>query len=145
MAHVVAPNLRGKGVSTKKFTKAGEPKRSGNWSVSTIHNQSLQSKDYLVWVKTYKETGVEILMVGDHTPLSSIMGEKIATLAMNDPHFEWYRQRGKNKTIGNGKEYEAHKTLRKYEGSSFWLRYKWGVYREEIYTDGDFDYLFPEY
>ena len=64
MAHVVAPNLRGKGISTTKFTKDGKPKRSGNWSVTTIHFQSLQFMDYHV---------SKDLIVGEHTHLSQVM------------------------------------------------------------------------
>lgn len=142
MAHVVAPNLRGKGISTTKFTKSGDPKRSGNWSAETIHYQSLQSKDYPVWVKTY-ENGIQVLMVGENTPLSYLMTEQLMSLALNDPYFDMYRREGE-KTVG-GKKHTACMTLRKSKGSRIWLQDRFGTYREEIYTDGDFDYQFPEY
>ena len=143
MANVIAPNLRGKGFSATKLTKSGDPKRTGNWSAATIHYQSLQSKDYPVFVKTY-ENGIQVLMVGENTPLSYLMGEQIASLAMSDGYFESYRRSGQ-KSIG-AKKYDANMTLRKYKGkSSMWLQNKWGTYREEIYTDGDFKYQFPEY
>lgn len=143
MAHVVAPNLRGKGISETKFTKSGDPKRAGNWSVETIRRQSLQSRDYPVWIKTYQETGVQILMVGECTPLSYLMGEQIATAVTNDPHFNMYRRSGTRKV--GAKEYDAYMSLTKFTGGSIWLRNKWGIYREEIYTEFDFDYQFPEY
>lgn len=142
MAHVVAPNLRGKGISTTKFTKSGDPKRAGNWSAETIHYQSLQSRDYPVWVKTY-ENGIQILMVGKQTPLSFLMGEMVASLALTDKHFDYYRRVGVNKT--GGKAHDANMTLRKNQIKSYWNKDRWGIYREEIYTDGDFDYQFPEY
>ena len=142
MAQVVAPNLRGKGISKTKFTKAGDPKRAGNWSVSTIRQQSLQFRDYRVWVKTF-ETGVQILMVGENTPLSFLMGVAIATAVMNDKYFQTYRRTG-TKKVGR-KEYDADMVLTKFTGGSYWLQDKWGIYREEIYTDGDFNYNFPEY
>lgn len=139
MAHVAAPNLRGKGISATKFTKDGEPKRSGNWSVSTIHYQSLQFRDYQVRYENGR------LIVGDHTPLADVMGKmgyEIEELAKNDEYLKAISREG-YAPIG-GKKYESRKiltrTLRRY--SIYDVRY---VYREEIYTDGDFDYNFPEY
>lgn len=143
MAHLTAPNLRGRGISKTKFTKGGQPKRSGNWSALTIHAQSLQSKDYVVWERVDPETGIKILIVGNETPLSYLMGELVMTLAMNDPHFDFYRREG-IKTVG-GKAHSANMTLRKAKGSPQWRMGRWGMYREEIYTDGDFVYPFPEY
>ena len=142
MAHVIAPNLRGKGVSETKFTKSGQPKRSGNWSAATIHYQSLKSKDYPVWVKEF-ESGIKILVVGEKTPLPYIMGEKAMTLALGDPHFDSYRRSGE-KTVGN-KPHEAHMTLTKSKIKYYIDKYRWGTLRMEIYTDGDFDFEFPEY
>lgn len=139
---VTAPNLRGKGISKTKFTKAGDPKRSGNWSALTIHQQSLQSRDYRVWIKTY-EDGIQVLMVGDHTPLASLMGEQLASLALSDPYFQSYYREGV-KTMGK-KKYDANMRLCKSKWNGNLFVKTWGIYREEIYTDGDFDYQFPEY
>lgn len=139
---VTAPNFRGKGFSRSKFTKTGDPKRAGNWSANTIHSQSLQYRDYRVWVQKY-ESGIEVLMVGDKTPLASLMGEAVASLAMKDPYFRSYYREGV-KTVGT-KQYEANMRLNKSKGSPIWLSLHWGIYREEIYTDGDFNYQFPEY
>ena len=145
MAHIQAPNLRGKGISKTKFTKIGEPKRSGNWSVATIHYQSLQSRDYRVRYWTL-ESGVQILVVGDNkTPLADIMGKQIANLAMFDKHFEQYTQSG-YKEIGTRK-YEVFRYLRKNRVRSI----AYGkedvefTYREAIFTENDFNYTFPEY
>lgn len=142
MAHVVAPNLRGKGVSETKFTKTGEPKRSGNWSYQKVHQMNLQSKDYRVREVTF-ESGIKRLIVGDNTPLAQLMGEMVATLAMNDEYFESYTRKG-YKTVGV-KKYEAQMVLRKANCLYDYLdKYKF-IYREMIYTDGDFNYNFPEY
>ena len=146
MAHVVAPNLRGKGISTTKFTKSGDPKRSGNWSASTVHRQSLQYKDYDVMYKE-DEDGIKHLVIGDHTRLADIMGDGVAALAMFDKHFDTYVQSGKYEGLGNGKGYEARRTLRKRQNFREWYPGEAPTfrYREEIYTDGDFTYNFPEY
>lgn len=138
-------NFRGKGQSTTKFTKAGEPKRSGNWSSQTIHHQSLQYKDYYVRL-LQSESGIKILLVGDHTPLARIMGDAIEELAINDENFSVYVQAGEYKGLGNGKSYEARRTLRKLNVRKSWyFDNRAFLYREEIYTDGDFTYNFPEY
>lgn len=138
-------NFRGKGISATKFTKAGEPKRSGNWSAQTIHHQSMQYKDYYVRL-LQSESGIKILLVGDHTPLSRIMGDAIEELAINDEHFSSYVQSGEYKGLGNGKSYEARRTLRKLNVRKSWyFDNRAFLYREEIYTDGDFTYNFPEY
>lgn len=139
-------NSRGKGTSLTKFTKTGDPKHAGNWSAQNIHRQSLQYRDY--YVKLLKsESGIEILIVGDHTPLARIMGETVATLAMRDPNFESYRQQGYFKGINNGRSYEAFRTLRKNNKyiNSWQHNPHAFILREEIYTDGDFKYYFPEY
>lgn len=131
-------NYRGKGVSTK-LTKDGKPKRAGNWSYNTIHTQSLQFRDYKV-MRIDNE-----LVVGDNqTPLSHIMGEVVATLALNNPYFHEYTEKG-IKTV-RGKQYEAQRSLTKFSafGSHMYLDYEF-ILREQIYTDGDFDYPFPEY
>lgn len=139
MAHVVAPNLRGKAVSATKVTKKGEPKRSGNWSYQTVHIQSIQHKDYQVRMTEGR------LIVGDHTPLANVMGKlgaAIEDLAIQDQYLENI-VRGGYASI-NGKQYESHKRLTRthVQYSMDDIRY---MYREEIYTDGDFDYTFPEY
>ena len=60
---------RGRGTSATKFCKDGSPKHAGNWSESTLHYQSLVSKDYFVKRHTIpmedclKET---LIVVGDH-------------------------------------------------------------------------------
>lgn len=146
MARVIAPNLRGKGISATKFTKAGEPKRSGNWSAEKVHYQSLQYKDYEVMYKE-DESGIKHLVIGDHTLLSSVMGEGVAALAMFDKHFDSYVQSGEYHGIQNGKGYEAHRSLTKRKVIHAWYpgEAPTFTYRETIYTDGDFTYNFPEY
>ena len=136
------PNYRGKGSSETKFTKAGEPKRTGNWSYFTIHHQSLSCKDYRVKYKEY-ESGVKILVVGKNdTPLSQIMGEHVATLAMQDPNFDCYKQSG-YKQFGN-KQYNTFRELRKSRLHHWWDEYEF-VLREGIYTDGEVKFEFKEY
>ena len=131
-------NYRGKGVSTTKFTKTGEPKHAGNFSYSTIHRQSLQAHDYPVRLIDNR------LIVGNSTPLDTLMGSVVELAAREDGYFEEYQQKGE-KTIGT-KKYEAHKRLTK---CHFRYQYLYELqqftYREMIYTDGDFDYHFPEY
>ena len=133
-----APTLRGKGVSKDKFTKDGRLKRSGNFSYSTIHYQSLQCKDYKVRLIDKQ------LIVGTHTPLSSLYPQELVNLALNDGYFERYVRNGV-KTI-NGKQYEveSHLTRRHIHYDYNYINYEF-TYREMIYTDGDFDYNFPEY
>ncbi len=133
---MVKGDYRGKGISETK-SKTGEPKHAGNFSYCTIHHQSLQSKDYRV----YNRDGH--LIVGNKTPLSKLMSEDVERLALTDKHFGGYVQDGK-KTVGV-KEYEAHKRLIKFSCRGFsYFEFEF-IYREEIYTDGDFDYPFPEY
>lgn len=137
MGKQVQPNFRGKGTSRDKLTKDGQPKHSGNWSYSTIHSQSLQHQEYHV-----RRINGE-LIVGDHTPLSKIFSPGIV-FETNNPHFSSYTERG-TKTVGI-KQYEARRTLWRFwaYGSHMYLNYEF-VYREEIYTDGDFNYNFPNY
>lgn len=135
-------NYRGKCESKTKVTKDGRPKRAGNFSYSVFHAQSMQSKDYHV-KKVINEYGNEILIVGDHTPLWELMGGLVEELALRDKTFDTYTQQG-YKTIGS-KKYEAHKTLKK---SRISMRYGYEldfIYREQIYTDKDFEYQFIEY
>ena len=134
MAQQVAPNFRGKGKSTAKVTKNGEPKRSGNWSASSIRHQTMQSKDYCVYAKG----GAWI--VGDHTPLDELM-PGMTEILKNDPYFASYHQEGVH-THGT-KQYEAHKTLTMCKHMHYRLYSL--IYREIIYTMGDFEYTFPEY
>ena len=130
-------SYRGKGTS-RKLTKDGKPKHAGNWSAQTIHVQSLQSRDYHV----RRIDG--ILIVGDHTKLSSILGEAIAILAENNKYFDQYVEKGQ-KIVGR-KSYDAERSLRRFAArdSHSYLDFEF-IYREQIYTDGDFDYNFPEY
>lgn len=148
MANVTAPNLRGKGISATKYTKAGQPKRSGNWSAVTIHHQSMQSKDYDVYLRQDKETGIETLVLEHGTPLAAVLGEfgeMIATLIMRDPNFKSYYREGEYKGLGNGKGYEANMSIRKLNGSIYWNMGRFARLRMEIYTDGDFVFNFPNY
>lgn len=130
-------NFRGRGIS-QKLTKDGKPKHAGNWSAQTIHIQSLQSRDYHV-----KRIDGE-LIVGDHTPLSQILGETVAQLVASNERFNAYVECG-TKTVGR-KQYDAERSIRRYlpYGSHVWIDFEF-IYREQIYTDGDFDYNFPEY
>ena len=139
-------NYRGRCFSTKgKRTKTGELKRAGNFSRATFHSQQLQFKDYYVRLRTY-ESGIQTLIVGDHTPLAQIMGETVATLAMRDEHFDLYQQKGEYTRIGNKRVYEAFRMLRKNSLIVSWrLDPHAFTYREMIYTEGDFKYNFPEY
>lgn len=125
-----------KGTSTTKFCKNGQPKHSGNFSYETVHRNSLQSKDYRVHLRDGK------LIIGEHTPLESKFPEQLVWLALNDPNFNSCIRTG---TVPyNGKRYEARQRLTRYESQYAYLDYKF-MYREEVYTDGDFDYNFPEY
>ena len=136
-------DYRGRCYSKNKVTKAGYPKMAGNFSYQTFHHQQLQSKDYYVKLHVY-ESGVKTLIVGDHTPLAEIMGYDTERLAINDEHFDAYVRRGV-KTIG-GKEHEAYMRLTKVNTRKSWMLDPHAfVYREEIYTDGDFNYPFPNY
>ena len=131
-------NFNGKCISTHgKVTKGGSPKHSGNFSYQTMHYQSLQSRDYPVREKDGK------LIVGDHTPLYELMPIAVYELAVVDECFESVRR--KVKVILDGKEYEGYKTLtrRYYPGGAF-DNYQF-IYREQVYTDFDFDYQFKEY
>ena len=146
MANVTAPNLRGKGVSATKVTKNGEPKHAGNWSAATLHAQSMQYKDYYVRLIESTETpGIKMLIVGDHTPLFKVMGDMVENAAINDPCFNSYTQAGEFKGLQNGKGYEARRTLRKINGNYRYYDGRAFVMREEIYTDFDFKYNFPNY
>lgn len=145
------PNLRGKGISSTKFTKAGEPKRAGNWSAAAIHMQSLQSRDYPVHIKTYDD-GSQVVQVGNHTRLCDIMrnkdgypaiGELIEQLILTDAFFGEYKQVGTH-TLPHGKKYEVFRSVTRHKshGPWGWDHY---VYREAIYTENEFNYTFPEY
>ena len=143
-------DYRGKCTSTHdKRTKSGDLKMSGNFSASTFRMQHLQSRDYKVYRRTL-ESGVEILVVGERTPLSQVFadlggyGEMVAMMAMRDPNFESYTRTG-YKRIGE-KYYEVCQVLRKctYVWKGYMDAHEF-TYREMIYTDGDFDYKFKEY
>ena len=141
-------SYRGKCHSKSKMTKAGQPKMAGNFSYQTFHYESLQSKDYYVYVHT-DDTGIERLVMEDRTTLLADVigefGEMIENLALLDPHFNSYHRDGEFKGIGNGKGYEAHMTLRKVNGDRYWNQDRFAILRMEIYTDGDFKFNFPNY
>ena len=128
-----------RGVSKDKFCKGTTiPKRSGNFSYTTVHYQSLQSKDYHVKLRD------GVLIVGENTPLEKVM-PGVEQLALSDSYFEQYTQRGVH--THNGKKYEARKTLTKREKHyeyCDWMNYDY-VYREIIYTDNEFNYTFKNY
>lgn len=138
MGTQLTQTFRGKGTSRDKLTKDGQPKHAGNWSYSAIHNQSLQHQDYHV-----RRINGE-LIVGDHTPLNKIFSQAIADEATNNPYFAQYSEQGV-KTV-SGKQYEAQRSIRRCMayGAHMWMDYEF-IYHEQIYTDGDFDYNFPNY
>ena len=137
MGKQFAKNYRGKGVSTK-LTKDGTPKHAGNWSATTIHFQSLQFRDYRV-----RRVDGE-LIVGEKTPLSDILQPELVDAIDRDPNFDSLHQKGTH--TYRGKKYEARRSLRRVKVT--WYRMIDGyeyIYREEIFTDGDFNYNFKEY
>lgn len=143
-------SYRGKCHSKSKMTKAGQPKMAGNFSYQTFHYESLQTKDYDVYLHQDKETGIELLVMADEkTPLANVLGgdygEMIATLALRDPNFRSYHRDGEYKGLGNGKAYEAKMILTKLRGGIYWNMGRYAKLRMEIYTDGDFRFEFPEY
>ena len=138
MGKQIAPDLRGKGISSTKVSKTGEPKHAGNWSAETIRRQSLQSKDYHVRLVDGE------LIVGDHTPLVCVLPRAVNELALTDPTFtmyqaEWHHTHGV-------KKYDAIKTLTRRKIHKWYDEddYEF-TYREMIYTENDFKYVFPEY
>ena len=133
---------RGKGTSTTKFCKDGKPKHAGNWSVSTIHYQSLVSKDYPV-KRMLMDDGTETLVVIGNTeqrPLSLFMPQTVIDYVLSDPFFKSLSREG---TVPVGmKEYECFKELKrctyKYmDGHEYMLRLG-------IYTDNEISWNFPE-
>lgn len=127
------------GISTTKFCKGTDiPKRSGNFSPMTVHYNSRRERTYHVYFQAGE------LIVGEHTPLEHLLPLPVVLLALHDEHFEEYRQQGVH-TI-NGKEYEAHKTLRKVTtfGTRSWRNYRF-TYTETIYTDYEIKHDFPNY
>lgn len=131
-------NYRGKGVSRTKTCKGTDiPKHSGNYSYSAIHAAFLQSKEYRVTLQDHH------LIVGESTPLAEVFEPALLSAIESDPYFESYTQRGV-KTVGN-KQYDAQRTLTKYKSRYNYLNNIKYLYREQIYTDGDFDYNFPNY
>ena len=130
------PTFRGK-CESSTMAKSGRPKHAGNFSWHTHHEQSLRFKDYRVW-----RTADGHLIVGEHTPLLSLVPTEVVQLAMFEPTFDnitlrWF------KTVG-GKRYDANKHLSRFNGGRGWNDFEF-IYREEIYTDGDFNYDFPNY
>ena len=131
--------MRKQGISRNKFCKGtGIPKRSGNFSQITLHYQSLQHQTWRIWYQGGH------LVVGNHTPLLALFPAAIVELVMNDELFSTYEQRG-YKTI-NGKKYEIVRSITRFAGAEIrgYLHFNF-IYREAIYTDGDFDWNFPEY
>lgn len=131
---------RGKCESKDKVRKDGQPKRAGNFSYEVFRDQHMQTRDYKVW---RNDDGN--LIVGDHTPLSAIYSDGIYTEAMTNPRFDEYIERGV-KTV-RCKKYNAERRLTKFTPhykSSILFYYEF-IYRETIYTDGDFTYEFPDY
>lgn len=133
---------RGKGVSTTKFCKDGTPKHAGNFSPTTIHYQSLVSKDYPV-KRMLLDDGTETLVIIGKTetrPLAEFMPQSVVDYVLSDPFFKSLSREG---TIPVGKkQYECFKELRR-------LTYKYMDGREwtlrlGIYTDFEFNWNFPE-
>lgn len=135
---IMEKNYRGKGVSRTKTCKGTNlPKHSGNYSYSSIHALFLQSKEYRVTLKDHH------LIIGNNTPLSDVFEPTLLAAIESDPLFESYTQRGTH-TYGN-KQYEAQRTLTRFRPRYAYLEDIRYLYREQIYTDGDFDYIFPNY
>lgn len=131
--------MRKQGFSKDKVCKGTDiPKRAGNFSPSTIHRQSLVARDYRVSIKDGN------LIVGEGTLLTKLFEPMVVAAIQSDPYFREYRQHGV-KTI-NGKQYEAHRILTKFETRYAYLNenVKY-ILREEIYTDFDFEWNFNEY
>ena len=137
---------RGRGTSTTKFCKDGSPKHAGNWSESTIHHQSLVTKDYYVKRHTIpmedclKET---LIVVGNHEnrPLTDFLPESVVTYIVSDPFIKTIMREGKVKF--GAKEYECFKEIKK-------TRYKYlcgceYILRLGIYTDNEIKWEFPEF
>ena len=77
---------RGKGVSTTKFCKDGTPKHAGNFSPTTIHYQSLVSKDYPV-KRMLLDDGTETLVIIGKTetrPLAEFMPQSVIDYVLSD-------------------------------------------------------------
>ena len=138
MGKQVTQTFRGQCFSKDKVRKDGQPKRAGNFSAYTHHVSSLQTKDYRV----YNRNGV--LIVGDHTPLSTLFPAELLRLIMSDENFRSYRQEGKQ--AHNGKGYDARRILERYAayGAHMYCDFEY-LLRLEIYTDYEFTYEFPEY
>lgn len=137
MGKQIAQTYRGRCQSATKVRKDGQPKRAGNFSAATFRSQQLQSKDYRVTMKDGH------LVVGTHTYLLEIMPLAVVQLAMEDQFLDTIVRKG---TITrNGKEYECAKRLVAFHAKYSYMGDVRFLYREEIYTNGDFIYDFPEY
>lgn len=131
-------DYRGKGVSADKVCKGtGIPKHAGNFSYSSIHARSLQSKDYHVTLKNHT------LIVGENTPLSDFFKPQIIELLFIDPLFSSYTQNGLIEH--NGKTYESVRTITKYHARYTYLSDIKFILRIQVYTDLEFKYEFPCY
>lgn len=137
MGKQVAESYRGKCQSATKVRKDGQPKRAGNFSAVTFRSQQLQSKDYRVTLKDGQ------LIVGTHTFLLEVMPAAVVQLAMEDRFIDTIVRKG---TITrNGKEYECVKRLTAFHARYSYMGDTRFLYREEIYSNGEFVYDFPEY
>lgn len=138
MGEQIAPNYRGKGTSKDKVRKDGKPKHAGNFSYrnSDAYKTHFQSQRYRVDFIDGK------LIIGDHTPAEDILPLALVELMLTDPNFEQYFQKGTH-TRG-GKKYDCWKKIYKPFNSGIG-GYACFTYYEEICTEGDFKYNFPEY
>lgn len=129
---------RGKCFSETKKRKDGQPKRAGNWSAQSYFYSSLQVKDYRV----FERNGV--LIVGDHTPLTTLLPAEVVWLAQNDPNFAEYKQDGTQPH--DGKNYQARRILTRFKSVGTELYCGWRyLLRLEIFNEHEFVYEFPEY
>lgn len=119
-----------KGTSKTKFCKGTSiPKHSGNFSPIGMHWCSRTWSVMLV-------NGA--LVIGEDTPASAVLPQQLIWLMLNDPNFKSYEQRGTH--THNGKQYTCCRSVFKrftsFAGFSL---------VEQIDTEGEFTYEFPEY
>ena len=122
-----------KGVSKTKFCKlTGEPKRSGNYSPA-LHMHFCR-RTYCVYLRD-GEFYVE------RTPAKNLLPPAIIELMLTDRFFKCYEQEGVYEHAG--KKYKCWRKvfkpfIRGYGCSEF-------NFSMEIDTEGDFEFVFPEY
>ena len=122
------------GTSTDKFCKGTNiPKHSGNFSKFRMH---YCTQSYRVELRNGE------LIVGTHTPATSLFSHALIELMITDPNFRMYEQKGVH--TFNGKKYNCWKRINKSLLSECSLRPDF-TYYECIDTEGDFEYTFPEY